>query len=154
MVTTRRLVQFALAACVLGSAAAQASGPSLPPKEVSAVVEATCDFARAELRYANRWSIREGHHAAIRSLILKKDGAESPPHQEKLDQLSGRFFAGQERIDGVSASCYEDRLIIFNIRTSTLRTEAGKMRWVEEVPLHLTIGTDGISIAKSPTAQD
>ena len=155
MVTMRRLVlQFALPAFMLGSPIALASGPSLPPGEVRGAVEARCAFAQAELRYANRWNPRDGHHSSIDSLTLQKDGAESPPFQEKLGQLRERFFAGQKRIDGVSASCYEDRMIIFTVRSSALRTEAGKMRWVAEAPLHLTIGTDGISIAKSPTAQD
>lgn len=154
MIFMRRLKSLALLGCLSGSAMAYASGPSLPPRELRAVVEVTCDFAQAELRYANQWTLQSGHRASVDSLSLKSGGATSPRYQDKLDQLRKQYFAGQERIDEISASCYEDRQIIFNIRTSALRTESGKMSWVAEAPLHLTIGMDRISIARSPAAQD
>lgn len=138
------------ASLLCGSAIAYASGSSFPPKELLGRAEVRCGFAQAELQYLNRWDIKQGHHALIETLAFKKGGAASPSYQEKLDQLTQTHFSGQERIEGITASCYEDRLIIFNVRYSALMTEAGKMRWAVETPLHITIGMDSISIVKSP----
>lgn len=126
-----------------------ASGSSTPPPETSFSAVARCGFGEAELKYSNLWNPRDGHQSSIRSLQLKTSATDPTLYPEAQKEIEDKFFQQQEKIEKISAACYEENSVIFSIYLSRLTTDAGKRAWQAGPTIYIRLGGSGASVSSS-----
>jgi hypothetical protein len=127
-----------------------ASGSSTPPIRTSFSAQAQCGFGDAELRYCNSWNPQSGHSASVQSLHYGSSTTARPNFERTVTAIQQKFLSAQQRIDRVSASCYEADAVIFNVFVSTLAKDVGgRHAWLAGPTIHIRVSAEDVSLSSS-----
>ena len=127
-----------------------ASGSSTPPIRTSFWAQTQCGFGDAELRYSISWDPRSGHSASIQSLHYGTSTTARPNFEKTVIAVQKKFLSAQQRIDRVSASCYEAEAVIFNVFVSTLAKDTGgRHAWLAGPTIHIRVSGEDVSVSSS-----